>query len=110
MEKARRNLRHRPIGIGVQGLSDTYMLLRIPYESEEAAELNRRIFETIYYYSMEMSMEISKRQECLESPCDDYDVKLNEFEKDLKTYKGAYSTFDGSPLSRGLFSLICGIM
>lgn len=105
VEKARRsNLRHRPIGIGVQGLSDTYMLLRIPYESEEAAELNRRIFETIYYYSMEMSMEISKkRQECLESPCDDYDVKLNEFEKDLKTYKGAYSTFDGSPLSRGLF-------
>ena len=105
VEKARRsNLRHRPIGIGVQGLSDTYMLLRIPYESEEAAELNRRIFETIYYYSMEMSMEISKkRQECLESPCDDYDVKLNEFEKDLKKYKGAYSTFDGSPLSRGLF-------
>lgn len=105
VEKARRsNLRHRPIGIGVQGLSDTYMLLRIPYESEEAAELNRRIFETIYYYSMEMSMDISKkRQECLESPCDDYDVKLNEFEKDLKTYKGAYSTFDGSPLSKGLF-------
>lgn len=105
VEKARRsNLRHRPIGIGVQGLSDTYMLLRIPYESEEATELNRRIFETIYYYSMEMSMEISKkRQECLESPCDDYDVKLNEFEKDLNTYKGAYSTFDGSPLSKGLF-------
>ena len=45
VEKARRsNLRHRPIGIGVQGLTDTYMMLRMPYESDEAPELNRRIF------------------------------------------------------------------
>ena len=51
LEKAiRSNLKHRPIGIGVQGLCDTYMIMKLPYESEEAAALNKKIFETIYYY------------------------------------------------------------
>lgn len=105
IDKARRsNLRHRPIGIGVQGLTDVYTILRFPFESDEAMELNKRIFETLYYYSMHMSMEISKkRQEQIENPSKDYDVKLNEYEKDLTSYPGAYSTFDGSPLSKGIF-------
>jgi len=100
----RSNMRHRPIGIGVQGLSDTYMMLKMPYESEEAKQLNKQIFETIYYYAMTMSMEISqKRAEMIERNDAEYDVKLNEFEKDLTEYRGAYSTFAGSPLSKGKF-------
>ena len=100
----RSNMRHRPIGIGVQGLSDTYMMLKMPYESDEAKELNKQIFETIYYYAMVMSMEISqKRAEMIEQSDAEYDVKLNEFEKDLTEYRGAYSTFAGSPLSKGKF-------
>lgn len=105
VDKARRsNMRHRPIGIGVQGLSDTYMMLKMPYESDAAKELNKQIFETIYYYAMEMSMAISrKREEMIEADDSEYKVNLNEFEKDLAKYKGAYSTFDGSPLSKGIF-------
>ena len=105
VDKARRsNMRHRPIGIGVQGLSDTYMMLKMPYESDEAKELNKQIFETIYFYAMTMSMEISqKRVEIIEGNNREYDVKLNEFEKDLTEYRGAYSTFAGSPLSKGKF-------
>ena len=98
------NLKHRPIGIGVQGLHDTFMIMKYPYESPEAKELNRKIFETIYYYSMKMSMEISKRrQDIIESGDVTYNVNLNEYEKDLIKFKGAYSTFDGSPLSHGEF-------
>ena len=105
VDKARRsNLRHRPIGIGVQGLSDTYMILRYPYESKEAIELNKRIFETIYYHAMSMSMEIAKKREKIILNNEDYyDVKLNEYESGLDKYRGAYSTFDGSPLSKGIF-------
>jgi ribonucleoside-diphosphate reductase alpha chain len=72
------NKRHRPVGIGVQGLADAFMLLRLPFESEEAAILNRDIFETIYYGAMEASMELAKEN-------------------------GAYETFKGSPLSEGKF-------
>ena len=55
LQKARRsNLRHRPIALGVQGLSDTYMLLRLPYDSVQAMQLNRDIFETIYFHAVEM--------------------------------------------------------
>lgn len=98
------NFKHRPIGIGVQGLHDTFMIMKYPYESQEAKDLNRKIFETIYYYSMKMSMEISKRrQNIIESGDTTYNVNLNEYEKDLIKFKGAYSTFDGSPLSNGEF-------
>tara|TARA_B110000261_G_scaffold162669_1_gene206789 strand:- start:7713 stop:10076 length:2364 start_codon:yes stop_codon:yes gene_type:complete len=107
LEKARTsNLKHRPIGIGVQGLSDTYMILKLPYESREASELNKKIFETIYYYAMEMSMEISKKRTEIILETDsstDYVVDLNEFEENMTSFKGAYSSFDGSPLSNGKF-------
>ena len=79
VEEARNsNMRHRPIGIGVQGLADAFILMRYPFESQEAFKLNKDIFETIYYASMKTSMEIAKED-------------------------GAYSTFEGSPLSQGKF-------
>ncbi|GIM53166.1 ribonucleoside-diphosphate reductase [Capnocytophaga cynodegmi] len=72
------NDRNRPIGLGVQGLADVFLLLRLPFESEAARKLNKDIFETIYFASMEASMELAKEQ-------------------------GAYSSFAGSPLSEGKF-------
>ncbi|WP_207533132.1 ribonucleoside-diphosphate reductase subunit alpha [Desertivirga arenae] len=72
------NMRHRPIGLGVQGLADTFILLRLPFESDLARALNRDIFETIYFAAMTASKDLAK-----------------EF--------GAYETFTGSPLSEGLF-------
>jgi ribonucleoside-diphosphate reductase alpha chain len=79
VEEARySNLRHRPIGLGVQGLADTFIQLRLPFESEEAKQLNKEIFETIYFASMTAS-------------------------KDLAIQDGAYETFKGSPLSKGKF-------
>ena len=72
------NLRHRPIGLGVQGLADAFILLGLPFESEEARALNREVFETIYFASMTAS-------------------------KDLAIKEGAYSTFAGSPVSKGVF-------
>lgn len=79
VEEARRsNLRHRPIGLGVQGLADVFIMLRMPFESEDAKRLNKEIFETIYFASMTAS-------------------------KDLAINEGAYETFAGSPLSKGKF-------
>lgn len=72
------NKRHRPLGIGIQGLADTFMMLGYPFESLQARKLNKEIMETIYYGSMKRSMELAKE-------------------------RGKYSTFDGSPLSKGLF-------
>ncbi|MCL1650599.1 ribonucleoside-diphosphate reductase subunit alpha [Elizabethkingia anophelis] len=72
------NFKHRPIGLGVQGLADVFILLRLPFESEEAKQLNIDIFETIYFAAMEASMELAKEQ-------------------------GAYGSFKGSPLSEGKF-------
>jgi ribonucleoside-diphosphate reductase alpha chain len=72
------NLRHRPIGIGVQGLADAFSLLRLPFDSEEAQKLNKEIFETIYFSAVVTSMELAK-------------------------IDGAYSTFEGSPMSQGIF-------
>jgi len=78
-EKAKRsNMRHRPIGLGVQGLADVFFLMKVPFLSEEAAEVNRNIFETLYHAAMETSMELAIEQ-------------------------GPYSTFRGSPLSEGKF-------
>ncbi len=79
VEEARKsNMRHRPIGLGVQGLADAFILMRFPFESEEARKLNREIFETMYYASMTAS-------------------------KDLAKVDGAYETFAGSPTSKGIF-------
>jgi ribonucleoside-diphosphate reductase alpha subunit len=72
------NMRHRPIGLGVQGLADAYILMRLPFESEEARTLNRDVFETIYYAAMTAS-------------------------KDLAKINGPYETFEGSPVSKGVF-------
>lgn len=105
LEKARRsNLKHRPIGLGVQGLADTFILMRYPFESAEAKELNRLIFETIYHAAVEQSMKIAKtRYEIIsQSGETDYNLNLNEFDPiSTSKYPGAYSTFDGSPASIG---------
>lgn len=71
------NKRHRPIAIGVQGLADVFLELRIPFDSPEAAKLNRQIFETIYHAAVESSMELAK-------------------------IHGPYETFSGSPASQGI--------
>jgi ribonucleoside-diphosphate reductase alpha subunit len=79
VEEARKsNMRHRPIGLGVQGLADAFILMRFPFESEEARKLNREVFETIYYASMTAS-------------------------KDLAKVEGPYETYAGSPVSKGVF-------
>lgn len=77
-EAKRSNLRHRPIGLGVQGLADVFILLRLPFESDLAKVLNKNIFETIYFAAMTAS-------------------------KDMAIEQGAYETFAGSPLSKGQF-------
>ena len=79
VEEARTsNMRHRPIGLGVQGLADAFVMMRLPFESEEAQRLNSEIFETIYFASMEASMELSQAD-------------------------GPYQTYKGSPVSKGIF-------
>lgn len=112
VEKARvSNLKHRPIGIGVQGLADVFMMLKYPFESKEAAELNKLIFETIYHAAVESSMELSKKR-CgiitdIINGNKSYEVEkyVNEFENEIIKTKhvGAYSSFKGSPISQGFF-------
>ena len=71
------NMRHRPIGLGVQGLADAFILLRYPFESEEARKLNAEIFETIYYAAMTASKDLAKKD-------------------------GPYESYPGSPISKGI--------
>jgi ribonucleoside-diphosphate reductase alpha chain len=79
VEEARKsNFRHRPIGIGVQGLADAFILMRMPFDSDAAKKLNQEIFETIYYAAVSESCELAKKT-------------------------GAYETFPGSPMSQGIF-------
>ena len=79
VEEARNsNLRHRPIGLGIQGLADVFIMLRMPFESDAAKAMNKNIFETIYFAAMTASKDIAKRE-------------------------GPYQTFKGSPLSKGIF-------
>ena len=115
VEKARRsNLKHRPIGIGIQGLADVFIQLRYPFESDEAKQLNKDIFETIYHAAVEASMELAKKRhqvinniKNLNHKILDVDIKdyVNEFERDIVNpkYIGAYSSFEGSPMSQGQF-------
>jgi ribonucleotide reductase alpha subunit len=115
VEKARiSNLKHRPIGIGVQGLADVFIQLRFPFESDKAKQLNKDIFETIYHAATEASMELSKKRQQIIKDIKNINHKIldeninsyvNEFEKDIKNpkYIGAYSSFEGSPISQGLF-------
>ncbi|MGG7034390.1 MAG: ribonucleoside-diphosphate reductase subunit alpha [Flavobacterium sp.] len=72
------NMRHRPIGLGVQGLADAFIMLRLPFTSDEAKKLNQEIFETLYFAAVTASMEMAKEE-------------------------GPYSTFAGSPISQGEF-------
>ena len=79
VEEARNsNLRHRPIGLGVQGLADVFILLRMPFESDQARTLNKEIFETIYFAAMTAS-------------------------KDLAKIEGPYASYAGSPVSKAIF-------
>ena len=78
IEAQNSNTRHRPIGLGVQGLADAFMILKMPFESEEAKQLNIEIFETMYFSAMQASA-------------------------DLAVKEGAYESFKGSPLSKGKF-------
>jgi ribonucleoside-diphosphate reductase alpha chain len=96
------NLKHRPMGIGVQGLADTFMILRLPFESDEAKELNKKIFATIYHAALEYSTELAKKRH--EMPVAELYNSLNEYEKAVinTKYPGAYLTFEGSPASKGL--------
>merc|ERR1711997_391364 len=76
-EARKSNMRHRPIGIGVQGLADAFIMMRFPFESEEAQLLNKQIFETIYYGALEASCELAEKF-------------------------GPYETYEGSPVSKGI--------
>lgn len=76
-EAKRSNMRHRPIGIGVQGLADAFIMMRLPFESPEAHVLNQQIFETIYYGALEASCELAEEL-------------------------GPYETYEGSPVSKGI--------
>uniref|UniRef100_A0A0K0FWD8 Ribonucleoside-diphosphate reductase n=1 Tax=Strongyloides venezuelensis TaxID=75913 RepID=A0A0K0FWD8_STRVS len=76
-EAKKSNMRHRPIGIGVQGLADAFMLMRYPFTSPQAKELNKKIFETIYHGALEASCELAERD-------------------------GPYETYKGSPVSKGI--------
>ena len=98
-EKAKKsNFRHRPIGIGVQGLADLYIQLGHAFESPEAADINKKVFATIYYGALEASMELAKERAGSENVND----LMNEYEKStLKTFLGAYATYEGSPISEG---------
>ncbi|WP_446051348.1 ribonucleoside-diphosphate reductase subunit alpha, partial [Zobellia laminariae] len=78
IEAKNSNMRHRPIGLGVQGLADVFILLRLPFTSEGAKKLNQEIFETLYFAAVTASMEMAKEE-------------------------GPYSTFEGSPISEGDF-------
>jgi len=114
----RSNMRHRPIGIGIQGLADTFILLDIPFHSDEARLVNTQIFETIYHASLEKSNEIAIERKNMLTKCKrhieilemtnewDYDtIFKNKIFKDnimSNPHLGAYSSFSGSPASKGI--------
>jgi ribonucleotide reductase alpha subunit len=104
-EKTKRsNMRHRPIGIGVQGLADTFILMDIPFHSEEAKEINKLIFETIYHASLEKSNEIAiQRKQELNKPENKIILTEEEINNLKPEQKGSYSSFSNSPISEGIF-------
>jgi ribonucleoside-diphosphate reductase alpha chain len=119
-EKTKRsNMKHRPIGIGVQGLADTFVLLDLPFHSDEAKEVNKLIFETIYHAALERSNEISfeRKKMILEKSSIRFELldMLNEWEYEAfikgssckinymeNGHIGAYSSFNMSPASEGI--------
>ena len=78
IEAENSNMRHRPVGLGVQGLADAFIMMRLPFTSDEAKKVNQEIFETLYFAAVTASMELAKEE-------------------------GPYSTFEGSPISKGEF-------
>ena len=114
------NLRHRPIGIGVQGLADVFFMMNIPYHSEEATKINKLIFETIYHAALfESNLISAERSRYFAAystseyvkvvpvpPCEE-NFQITEDEsfnlKNTPDLLGAYSSFIGSPMSRGIF-------
>jgi ribonucleoside-diphosphate reductase alpha chain len=78
IEAQNSNMRHRPVGLGVQGLADAFIMMRLPFTSDEAKQANQEIFETLYFAAVTASMELAKEE-------------------------GPYSTFEGSPISKGEF-------
>ena len=121
------NLRHRPIGLGVQGLANVFFEMKIPFTSDEAKQLNDEIFETIYFGSMEASMEMAEeRNEKMtkyKRALEQYDIFIEASEildantmdllskeldpiheeLDRQNFLGAYSSFEGSPLHQGYY-------
>jgi ribonucleoside-diphosphate reductase alpha chain len=124
------NKLHRPIGIGVQGLADVFIMMKVGFDSLEAAEINERIFETIYYGALQTSMEIARKRtplikkiKELKYNLDNLDkilfdtnkikamrneynslmknMKLTEEEKNKDKFLGTYSSYEGSPMSNG---------
>ena len=121
------NLKHRPIGIGVQGLADVFAMLKIPFDSDEANVVNKKIFEQIYFSALESSMELSKKREKqikkykdavkkalnpeiaedelskLKEDIDKMEKELNPIKEEINRdkYLGSYSSFEGSPASQG---------
>ena len=96
------NFKHRPIGIGVQGLADTFVLLDIPFHSDEAKELNKQIFETIYHAALEKSNELAiEKTEHLREYYRKNAVDP-EYYQTISNLSGAYSSFEGSPASQGI--------
>lgn len=81
LQAKKSNLKHRPIGIGIQGLADLFIMMRLPFESEKSQLLNVQIFETIYYGALEASCELAQ-------------------------IYGPYETYKGSPVSKGVSRII----
>jgi len=130
-ETERSNKRHRPIGIGVQGLADVFAMLKLPFASDEACVVNERIFETIYHASLTQSMELAhnrtlgltklkeletmlhnkvlvfdtNKSASMESEINALRLHLNPLDAEVcrEEYLGSYSSFIGSPLHQGKF-------
>jgi ribonucleotide reductase alpha subunit len=127
-ETERSNFLHRPIGIGVQGLADVFAIRGIAFDSDEAQELNRKIFETIYFASLSASNELAKERETIIKEYNEYidedelyetihdtreeyltllekmrvEYNITPEELDREEYLGTYSSYIGSPMSKGI--------
>jgi ribonucleotide reductase alpha subunit len=111
------NMLHRPIGIGIQGLADAFILMDIPFHSEEAKQVNKMIFETIYHAAIEKSNELAiMRYNKIRCSITDCGIQMQTFRQELTddeytkidkhfgyTTLGSYLSFEGSPMSKGIF-------
>ena len=127
-ETKRSNLKHRPVGIGVQGLADVYAQFKYPFDSDEAKQLNREIFAVIYYTACQMSMELARdrNERMVEFKAQIkgkvlpelysktamkncrgvklyHELNVSQCEIERDSFLGSYSSFIGSPISEGKF-------